>query len=213
MFLAPASNTARVRPADAPAQTPEATQQPSAESTGNGLCSNVETLSEESTPRDNLCFVCFDGDAPRSQCACVNAHVHDKCLERWLQQSGNVKCSVCKADYANVIIEHTVHSRLNRFVCLTYLFSLYLLLLIGCSVLLLCEFYFNDMHAITLYCGIFFLALIPFVLWLSRRTARRARLEGWKIRTRVTKTHPKVGIVGKCLPSAPTPRTQPALAC
>lgn len=147
---------------------------------------------DDATPSENLCFVCFEANAPRSQCACVDSHVHDECLERWLQQSGQQTCSVCRSPYANVETERvTVHCRLNESVWVALFIWFSTIVLSVCGIYGIVA-YFSSGELIPLVAGLAFLLLIPPTLWWSRRPAHRARLDGWKLKTRVTRAHPKV---------------------
>lgn len=54
------------------------------------------------------CFICFDDDFEEnllsSVCKCRRTHVHSSCLEKWVRQSGNLSCNVCKHQYDNLTV-------------------------------------------------------------------------------------------------------------
>lgn len=39
-------------------------------------------------------------------CSATSLHVHETCLNSWLQHSGKIRCEVCKTEYSNSNIKH-----------------------------------------------------------------------------------------------------------
>ena len=148
---------------------------------------------------DDTCFVCFNGNAPRSQCLCVHCHVHDACLERWLRQSGRSECSVCRAPYANVDTTHTTGCHANWAVvgALAIIGAMGLAI---CAALVLAES-FRVQHVVTLVFGIFFLSIIPPLLWFGRNAMRDAWWRRCMIFSFVARPQMRV----RKVPLAPTP--------
>lgn len=52
------------------------------------------------------CYICLEGgdDLLKDICAC-NTCVHTKCLFRWINQSKNHKCSICKTEFKGVVVK------------------------------------------------------------------------------------------------------------
>ena len=59
-------------------------------------------MKEDSEGDTNLCFVCMGPNAPPSQCACTDRHVHVDCMMQWLKQKNTNTCPVCKEAYPHV---------------------------------------------------------------------------------------------------------------
>ena len=181
---------ASVRPAS-PTETQAHTDSPAAESNEETqvYTENPTTASNE----DDTCFVCFEGGAPRSQCLCVNSHVHDACLERWLQQSGKTECSVCRAPYRNVDANKELREwRINWSVLMMLVVFVAVAALAFCGSYVLFEYFCEQANALILIPGIAFLALIPLLLWHSRISARSAWMAGCKVISFVAHVQPKV---------------------
>lgn len=150
--------------------------------------------SARSSGDEHVCFVCFEGVAPRSQCLCVDRHVHDACLDQWLRQSGRSECSVCCEPYGNVDTTHVVGYRLNWVVISAVTICTGVIVLAVSGAVVLAES-IDDQHAITLVFGILFFSLIPLLMWFSRDAMRDAWRNGCAIfsfvvrpQTRVRKT-------------------------
>lgn len=56
------------------------------------------------------CYICLEseGDVMTDICACKSACVHRECLKRWVLESNNIHCSICKDPFKGVRIVHRV---------------------------------------------------------------------------------------------------------
>ena len=76
------------------------------------------------------CFICFDETEEyivSSICNCRHTVMHPSCLEKWVETSGNLSCSVCNHAYKNLSIHHTMKfNKLKTFVlCISFSNTLY----------------------------------------------------------------------------------------
>lgn len=78
-----------------------------------------ETSDETQAPE---CFICLEssGALHKTMCRCTNLWAHEKCQKHWMERTGNKTCSVCKVEYTNVTLHHTmtrIPSRYCIFLC------------------------------------------------------------------------------------------------
>jgi len=63
--------------------------------------SDVE-LAEIGAGPTGQCFVCFEDNAPLSQCRCNDRYIHPACLFKMVGTNGKTACAVCLVEYTNI---------------------------------------------------------------------------------------------------------------
>lgn len=53
------------------------------------------------------CYVCFEGNAPRSSCKCTDRFLHIECQLKQIVSTNSSSCPVCRDPYANVRMRRT----------------------------------------------------------------------------------------------------------
>lgn len=84
-----------------------------------------QIVSHEKLLYMEYCFICFDDTEEylvSSVCNCRHTALHPSCLEKWVETSGNLSCSVCNHPYKNLNIYHTM--KFNKFKMLVFCISL-----------------------------------------------------------------------------------------
>lgn len=66
------------------------------------------------TEEEDLCIVCFEGEAPPATCACRNAHLHTECMRQMLQKTNRIHCAVCLAPYTGIQVNSFTKRRCHR---------------------------------------------------------------------------------------------------
>ena len=90
---------------------------------------NIRNLSyDEET---NLCFICMQsGDLVSNICSC-RTFVHKVCIEKFINASGKLRCTVCNEPYKYSKINTSINKRIRpQFLVFSFLFTI--------SVSLLC---------------------------------------------------------------------------
>ena len=59
---------------------------------------------EEAAATTGPCYVCFEEGAPASPCACKDRFLHRACMLNMTSVSGKAACSVCLAEYQDVVV-------------------------------------------------------------------------------------------------------------
>ena len=68
----------------------------------------IESHIEEGvTASHGDCYVCFEGNAPRSSCKCTDRFLHVECQLKQIVSTNSSSCPVCLDTYANVKMRHT----------------------------------------------------------------------------------------------------------
>lgn len=72
------------------------------------------------------CFICLQSEPPlvKTKCACTNMWAHRTCLAAWVERSKSAACSVCKAEYENVLLRRAVHTVPSSYGTLLCLFAI-----------------------------------------------------------------------------------------
>ena len=47
------------------------------------------------------CYICFEKDAPLSECKCKNIYLHKECQKKYIEKKNSIVCSICKKNYNN----------------------------------------------------------------------------------------------------------------
>ena len=84
--------------------------------------SNYVIRNTELDDDNNICFVCFEQGNVIRACKCkgTNNGVHRKCLEKWILESENNYCLICKHEYEYELIYKPSLSRCLKNNCYNY---------------------------------------------------------------------------------------------
>ena len=121
------------------------------------------------TPRTDsqtACYVCFEDNAPKSQCAC-NICIHDACLLKTLEYTNKPYCSICEEPYKNIVTQTIIKHQ----ICTEYKLTIVLIsvstigILCGTAALIACHMQYDEKYAdiyriIFLCAGILYLVAV-----------------------------------------------------
>jgi hypothetical protein len=137
----------------------------------------------EGSSEDGICYICMDGDAGPSRCACTDRLVHEKCLIHWLRQQSKTHCDVCLVEYDNVIRKVSYKRKPAEACWAVLMMSFCSPVLATCGVLLLYLYSSPsfDSSGETLAKGIALLAGSVCGFSVCFWWAGRFRREGWRL--------------------------------
>ena len=112
----------------------------------------------------NACYVCFEDNAPKSQCAC-NTYIHDACLLKTITYTNKPYCCICKDPYKNIVTNAIIHHRLHvEFrIVLILLFVSVVGVICGTAALIASHVQYDEEHA-QLYRGVFVCAGVLYLI-------------------------------------------------
>lgn len=108
-----------------------------------------------------ICYICTESDeCIPSPCRCKDLYVHKHCILKCIHSLNTTKCTICLAEYNNLICIKKTHYKIN-----TYYLCLFIMCL--CLAMLIYAFFYLDGIGDFLTAFFICIFLINFILFIG----------------------------------------------